>query len=149
MAAFALDTSCMIAAVCGWHEHHERARSEIERRLQQRERMAVAAPALVEAYAVLTRLSAPHRLAAADAWSLIDANFVRARKLVALTAEAYAELLRQAPANGIAGGKSYDAVIVHCALHAQAAALLTFNEADFAWAGQLGIEVVVPPAVVD
>ena len=43
----------MIAAVCSWHEHHEAAANEIERRLAGRERMIVAAPALVEAYAVL------------------------------------------------------------------------------------------------
>lgn len=52
----------MIAAVCAWHEHHTRATEEIERRLSRGEEMIVAAPALVEAYAVLTRLPPPHRL---------------------------------------------------------------------------------------
>ena len=51
--AFLPDTSCMIAAVCAWHEHHEAAANEIERRLTGRAKMIVAAPALVEAYAVL------------------------------------------------------------------------------------------------
>jgi hypothetical protein len=49
----------MIAAVCGWHEHHSRALDEIERRFGRREALVAAAPALVEAYAVLTRLPAP------------------------------------------------------------------------------------------
>lgn len=49
----------MIAAICSWHEHHEAAIGEIERRLGRREAMVVAAPALVETYAVLTRLL-PH-----------------------------------------------------------------------------------------
>lgn len=146
MPAFLLDTSCMVAAVCTWHEHHSRASAEIERRLQRRERMLVAAPALIEAYAVLTRLPAPHRLGPSDALLLLESNFMRAGKTVALTAESYTALLRQAPENGIAGGRSYAAVIAYCAAHIRASALLTFNEADFAWAKTLGIEVVVPPA---
>jgi len=58
VAVFAVDTSCMVAAVCTWHEHHAAAAGEIERRLGRGERMAIPAPALVEAYAVLTRLPA-------------------------------------------------------------------------------------------
>jgi len=46
----------MVAALCAWHEHHERAIHEIERRLAQGELLIGAAPALVETYAVLTRL---------------------------------------------------------------------------------------------
>jgi len=33
----------MIAAVCSWHEHHELAANEIDRRLARREKMIVAA----------------------------------------------------------------------------------------------------------
>src|SRR5439155_4456381 len=61
------DTSCLVAAVCAWHEHHAAAAREIERRLAAGEPMIVAAPALVESYAVLTRLPPPHRLRPADA----------------------------------------------------------------------------------
>ena len=52
----------MVAAVCSWHEHHQAAIGEIERRLRRRETIIVAAPALVETFAVLTRLPSPHRL---------------------------------------------------------------------------------------
>src|SRR5687767_1526011 len=56
---FSLDTSCIVAAVCTWHEHHDAAVKEIGRRLEDGESLAVPAPALIEAYAVLTRLPAP------------------------------------------------------------------------------------------
>jgi len=56
----------MIAAVCSWHEQHEAAANEIERRLAGRAKMIVAAPALVEAYAVLTRLPPPHQCSRTD-----------------------------------------------------------------------------------
>lgn len=56
---FLPDTNVMIAAVCDWHEHHAAASAEIEARLNRGESLVAAGPALVEAYAVLTRL--PHR----------------------------------------------------------------------------------------
>ena len=34
----------MIAAVCSWHEHHEAAANDMERRLAGRAKMIVAAP---------------------------------------------------------------------------------------------------------
>ncbi len=76
-AAFLPDTSCIIAAVCSWHEHHEAAASEIERRLAARTQMIVAAPALVEAYAVLIRLPSPHRLSPQNALTLLENNFLK------------------------------------------------------------------------
>jgi hypothetical protein len=76
----------MVAAVCAWHEHHAPAAAELNRRLGCKEPMIVAAPALVEAYAVLTRLPSPHRLSAADALAVLEANFLRSGRLMALDA---------------------------------------------------------------
>lgn len=121
----------MVAAVCTWHEHHIAAAAEIERRLDRGERLAVPAPALVEAYAVLTRLPAPHRLSSADAWALIEANFVKASRIVALTGVAYVRILRALAKQALGGGRAYDAVIAECARKAKAAALLTFNRRHF------------------
>ena len=131
VAIFAVDTSCMVAAVCSWHEHHQAAAAEIERRLDRRERLSVPAPALVEAYAVLTRLPPPHRLSAADAWALIEANFVEQATVQALEAEAYVDLLREAAAQDVAGGRTYDDVVAECARRAGAGVLLTFNPRHF------------------
>ena len=146
MPGFSPDTSCMVAAVCGWHESHQAARDEVERRLRHAETMLVAAPALVEAYAVLTRLPPPHRLAASDASALIDANFIRLGRIVALDAGAYRALVRRAPADGVSGGRTYDAVIAACALKGRAATLLTFNEQHFSQFEAAGLEIVVPGA---
>ena len=134
----------MIAAVCGWHEHHARAATEIGRRLARRDRMLSAAPALVEGYAVLTRLPPPHRLAPADALALLDANFIRARRVLALDSRSYCDLLRRAPGEGVSGGRTYDAVIVACALRAKVTTLLTFNAEHFAPYSDRGLAIVVP-----
>jgi predicted nucleic acid-binding protein len=121
----------MVAAVCTWHERHLAATGEIERRLARGETLAVAAHALTEAYAVLTRLPAPHRLAPADAWALVEANFVTQATVVTLEAAAYTGLLRQLASNGIGGGRVYDAVIGACASLAAVGTILTFNPRHF------------------
>ncbi|MBI4589654.1 MAG: PIN domain-containing protein [Candidatus Rokubacteria bacterium] len=133
----------MVAAVCAWHEHHDRATREIDQRLRRDENMLVAGPALVETYAVLTRLPPPHRLSPMDALALLEANFMRG-KVITLTANSYRTLLRRAADDGIAGGHTYDAVIAQCALKAKAGALLTFNEGHFRSLAERGMEIVVP-----
>lgn len=143
MAAFALDSSCMVAAVCSWHEHHRAATNEIERRLERGERLAIAAHALIETYAVLTRLPAPHRLAPADAWALVKANFVVHASVVALTGAAHTALIGRLASLGIGGGRTYDAVIGECAVQAGVDALLTFNPRHFDPSPK-GVRVVDP-----
>ena len=144
MPGFLPDTSCMVAAVCAWHEHHARAREEIERRLRRAETMLVAAPTLVEAYAVLTRLPSPHRLSPADALALLEADFIAVGTILALDGEAYVALLRRAPEDGISGGRMYDAVIAACASKTKGTTVLTFNASHFAPFSRRGVEIVVP-----
>jgi predicted nucleic acid-binding protein len=134
----------MIAAVCAWHEHHALATEEIERRFSQDETLIVAAPALVEAYAVLTRLPPPHRLSPEDALALLEADFIHPAKLVTLDRKAYVTLLRRAPHDGILGGRTYDAVIAACALKGKVATILTFNEQHFLPFAEWGMAIVVP-----
>ena len=132
----------MIAAICSWHEHHEAAAHEIESRLTGRAKMIVAGPALIEAYAVLTRLPPPHRLSPQTALTLLE-NFLKLGTVVALNAKSYQALLLTAPKNNVAGGRAYDAVIGACAEQGQASTLLTFNANDFTALGQ-DYDIVVP-----
>jgi predicted nucleic acid-binding protein len=136
----------MVPAVLSWHEHHPATAAEIGRRLTRGEPMYVAAPALVEAYAVLTRLPAPHRLSPSDALALLDGSFVNGGRLLALDAAAYRQVLHRAPAEGIAGGRTYDAVIANCALRAKVSTLLTFNERHFLSFAAQGWAIAVPRA---
>ncbi len=142
---FALDTSCMIAAVCSWHEKHAAAFAEIERRLDRGERMAIASHAVAEAYAVLTRLPAPHRLAPSDAWELVRSNFVDNAALVTLDGPAHVAVLSKLAAAGIGGGRTYDGLIAACAERSDAKALLTLNSRHFDPAPH-GVRIVEPPA---
>jgi predicted nucleic acid-binding protein len=145
MEVFALDTSCMIAAVCGWHQDHEPAAAAIEKRLDRGDRLAVPAHALAEAYAVLTRLPSPHRLAPVDAWTLLKANFAGPGAVAGLAGRDYVTLLARLAGDRIAGGRTYDAIIRESARRANASVLLTFNPTHFDPA-PAGLRVVVPGA---
>ena len=133
----------MVAAVCGWHERHAAAARALERRLASGDRMVVAAHAIVEAYAVLTRLPAPHRLAPADAWALLEANFVSDADVAALSGSAQTALLARLSRAGIGGGLTYDALIATSARHGKAAELLTFNRRHFDSVAD-AIEIIEP-----
>jgi predicted nucleic acid-binding protein len=134
----------MVAAVCAWHEHHERAAAAVNERLDARQTMVVPSPALIETYAVLTRLPPPHRLSARDAWQLVDANFARGSRIVALEGDDYVELLRSAREAAVVGGRIYDAVIARCVIKGRASSVLTFNDEHFRSLGIADLEILVP-----
>ncbi len=144
MPGFLPDTACIVAALSGWHEHHELAATEIERRRARGETMFLAARSLIETYSVLTRLPRPRRLAPADALALIEDEFLRRATVVTLGEAAYTELLRRVVREGVAGGRVYDAVIAACARAATVDILLTFNERDFTPLVGRDMMIVVP-----
>lgn len=127
----ALDTSCLVALVCGWHEHHAATLAAVDQRLDTGFQLALAAPALLETYCVLTRLPAPHRLSPIDALQLLRDNFQEQARTVVLGAEDYWALLRSGPDGGIYGGRTYDAVIAACARKARVQEILTLNLRHF------------------
>jgi len=132
----------MIAAVCAWHEHHAAAVASIERRLGKGDRLVISAHALVETYAVLTRLPSPHRLGPTDAWTLVKTNFVDQATLTTLPGTAHVALLSRLAAAGRGGGRTYDALIATTAAHGHADELLTFNGRHFD--EDAGIAVIEP-----
>jgi predicted nucleic acid-binding protein len=133
----------MMPVVCAWHEHHERAASALNERLDKRQTMVIPAPSLIESYAVLTRLPPPHRLSPSDARDVLDANFARGRSIIALDGSEYADLLRWAPDAPVVGGRAYDAVVARCAAKGRVSALLTFNDKHFN-SFTVDFDVVVP-----
>jgi predicted nucleic acid-binding protein len=130
VSGYLLDTSCLVAGICAWHERHEPTRREIDRRHGAGEPLVLAAHSLIETYSVLTRLPEPHRLRPEDALDAIEANWSQTR-LVALSGSDYRRVLRRCRETGIAGGAVYDAVIAACARKAHVATLLTWDVSAF------------------
>jgi predicted nucleic acid-binding protein len=140
---FAVDTNCIVAVVCDWHADQRAAIAELERRIDRGESMAVPVHALTEAYSVLTRFPAPHRIAAAEAWRLLKTGFSDMGRVVSLTVRQHVALLERLAESGVSGGRVYDAIIAECAVQTGAGALLTFNPRHFEPAPE-GLAIVVP-----
>jgi predicted nucleic acid-binding protein len=140
LSRYLCDTTCLVAAVSSWHEHHERTLAELDRRSNRQDQLVLAAHSLAETYSVLTRLPAARRLRAADALATIEANW-RSAPTVHLTATETWTALEEAVRLGAVGGRTYDALIARAAIKARADTILTWNVRDFApFAAQIRIE---------
>jgi len=78
--------------------------------------------------------------------TLLDNNFVKSVTVIALTPKSYDALLRLAPKIGVAGGRTYDAVIGTCAEQGKASTVLAFNAGHFTSLGK-DFAVVIPGSV--
>lgn len=100
----AADTSVLVASFASWHEHHDLAFSAVGRT------DTVVAHCLLEMFSVLTRLPAPHRIAADVVSEFIGRSFDD-HEMVALSAQDQHRLVSSAATVGISGGAIYDALI--------------------------------------
>jgi predicted nucleic acid-binding protein len=142
----ALDTNIVIAALMSWHEHHERAAAAVEKAMTSRLGAVIPLHVFVEAYAVLTRLPPPYRLAPRDALVLLRENFESTRVAPLPVSELWALLDHLAEAN-LGGGVTYDAAILASAESAGATVLMTMNARDYErLSPRIRIE---SPAIVD
>ena len=144
MPRFLPDTNCLIASVSGGHQHHPAATAELQRRLDMGHRMVVAGHTLAEAYSVMTRRPPPDRVTPTQAVELLRASIVEQSELTALAGPQYLAFLQEASERGIAGGRTYDALIAASAVAANVDVFLTFNERHFRALLPDAVEVIVP-----
>jgi toxin FitB len=98
-----VDTSLAVPLLVASHPEHARVGAWAKDRM-----LGLCGHALVETYAVLTRLPGDARVAASDATKLIDDNFAVPLVLSArVTRDAHRRLAR----SGVAGGACYDGLI--------------------------------------
>ena len=121
----------MIAAVCPWHEHHAPVARSLERRFAREQRLAIAGHALLEGYAVLTRMPHPHRLSGEDAWHLLQHNFAEHATVLGCDGGSYVSLIGELAGAGTTGGRSYDKLIAKALAPAGGLELLTLNPRHF------------------
>ena len=126
MPVYAVDTSLIIAALLSWHERHDEALVSLQKALNSSEPLILPMHALVEAYAVMTRLPSPHRLSSSDAWAVLSGTF-RNAKLAKLETKKAWKWLESVASNSISGGQIYDAMICESARSSGATHLLTLN----------------------
>jgi len=137
----ALDTSIIVAGLLSWHRDHEAASRAIE--VTEGE-VVVPAHALLEAYSVMTRLPAPHRIAPSDASALLLATFEDSARLAHIAAGKIFGFIRSLATDGVAGGAVYDAAILEAARRAGATRILTLNPGDFERFADEAVEISSP-----
>jgi len=140
--SFLIDTDCLIALLCSWHEHHEPVLREVERRLRRGEEMVLSGWVLLESYDRLTRLPPPHRLAPEQAWKLLEGNF-RAFSVVMPSEEDLWEILREAARDQ----RLRVSLLLHCARKAGASGLLTLHAEGWGSVQREGVEIWSPSFV--
>ena len=140
----ALDTSVIVAALMSWHRHHEPAREYLDQLFASGETILLPVKALVEAYSVMTRLPAPHRLSPEVAAALLERNLSTTARLIELPGERYWDFLGKMKSLGVAGGAVYDAEILECSLQADADSIATLNRRHFERWSPPGLQIVTP-----
>ena len=127
MKAF-LDTSVLVAAFYGDHEHHD---ASFELLLSSGKKQACCgAHSLAEVFATLTRMPGKDRVSGDQAMLFLGS--VRERlTIVTLNDEEYFQSIEAAAALSVVGGGIYDAVLAHCALKANARTIYTWNLKHF------------------
>jgi predicted nucleic acid-binding protein len=127
MKAF-LETSVLVAAFYGEHQHHESSLALLVR--QKKPTACTAAHCLAEVYSVLTGMPGKDRASPDEA--LLFLSDVRERLTsVALDEMEYVRVVEEAAGSGICAGAIYDAIIGRCAVKAKAATIYTWNVRHF------------------
>jgi predicted nucleic acid-binding protein len=139
-----LDTSCVVALRCGWHARHADTVRALEEQLDAGMELVLAAHTLVEAYSVLTRLPAPHRVSPEAALDLLRRNFHTGTQVLALTSQEVWSFLDGAPGSGVLGGRAYDALIVASLRKVHGTVLMTLNPRHFEQFADASFEVRTP-----
>lgn len=139
----ALDTSVIVAALLGAHEHHALAGPFVATCRTSSE-LILPLPALIESYSVLTRLPLPLRLERTAVRDALRQTFRGHCRIVALNGEGGWDLLDHAVTGETTGGAVYDLHIATCALSGAATHLATFNRRHFERFNLADIVIVVP-----
>jgi len=125
------DTNVLVAAFLQSHPHHNTARPILERVKAGEDQGFVATHCLAEVYAVLTCLPGGNQVAPMVAWQLISENILKSFTIVGITPKEYADTLEKAAANGVEGGKTYDALVLAAAAKSGAERIYTTNVRHF------------------
>jgi uncharacterized protein with PIN domain len=139
-----MDTSCLVALLAEWHEHHRETVQEYEARLARGERLIVATHAYLECFSVLTRLPPPLAATPEAAEAVLATYLAGSGELVGATADACRAAVRHLASRGLGGGRVYDGIIALCSYQAGATTLLTYNARHFLSVAPTGLTVLEP-----
>ena len=125
------DSSILIAAFVESHSKHKQALSFLMKAKNKEFELLVSSHTILEIYSVLTSAPFKPRITPKIAKLLIENNVKNLAKTIFLTDKDYFKILDKMSVSNLSGGIVYDAIIVECALIANADEILTLNSKDF------------------
>jgi len=148
LRAFGLDSNCLVAILCAWHEHHVKTKAAFEQLCAEGEvPIYVAAHSLLECFASMTGFPKPMKVSPAIAISSMDKAFGMLEKKESNLADAVAAM-EACRVNGLASGSVYDALIVQTLHRHGVSHLLTWNLRHLERVAPNGLQVLRPDQVL-
>ena len=125
------DTSVLVAAFVNAHPRHASCLPWLQKVKKKEIEGIISVHSLIETYSILTKLPLSPRINPALALSLIKENILEDFELVTYDKKDYINLLDELSSGNIAGGASYDGLILSAAKKVTADKILTLNVNDF------------------
>lgn len=131
-AGIFFDTSVLVPAVCDQLANHPSAFARLVAAMRDKNALAhTSAHVLAECYATLTALPLRRRISGPEALNLVETNFVRRLKIIALTESDTLKALRRSARLGRISGQIYDALHLTAAEKSGCRTLCTYNVLHF------------------
>lgn len=125
------DTSVLVAAFVNAHPKHANCLPWLQKVKKKEIEGIISVHSLIEIYSILTKLPLSPRINPALALNLIKENILEDFELVTYGKKDYINLLDELSHGNIAGGASYDGLILSAAKKVTADKILTLNINDF------------------
>lgn len=125
------DTSVLVAAFVNAHPRHANCLPWLQKVKKKEIEGIISVHSLIEIYSILTKLPLSPRINPALALNLIKENILEDFELVTYGKKDYINLLDELSRGNVAGGASYDGLILNAAKKVTADKILTLNVNDF------------------
>jgi len=125
------DTSVLIAAFVEAHPGHKISLPWLQKVKKKEIKGIISAHSLLECYSILTTLPLSPRIYPSLAVNLVKKNIIANFKIIRCDDSDYIELLDGLASKNIAGGASYDGLILYAARKVKVDKILTLNVNDF------------------
>ncbi len=125
------DSSILIAAFIESHPKHKSALLSLTKAKNEEFELLISSHSILEIFSVLTSAPFKPRITPNIAKQIIDNNIKNLARTIYLTDKDYFKVIDRMNTLNFSGGIIYDAIIVECALKAQADEILTLNSKDF------------------
>jgi predicted nucleic acid-binding protein len=126
-----LDTNLIVARSVTQHVHHARAVALFTEIGSKRWTPVISTHGLAEVYAILTSAPYKPRTSPAEAWQILEKNILERMEIESLGRKEYSQVIKECAAQGLSGGRIYDALHIRAARKAECSRIYTFDVQHF------------------